>query len=471
MGKNKITISSIFRLAVFIFSIMVSIYMVYNNNNDGYKYYFLVPFLFGILFFTVKEISNNLNRLGMFVFNLIIIVKYLLMPLVNCIANYHVWRGVAPGVESTRIGVALTIYEMIMVFLIIFLYAKKFYIKNYKCKKSFLLKYSEKKFIYTIFIFIGIGLIILFPQFIHDYRFVFSSKELNLVEIEIPNSGISRLIIEFSKICVSIIVINECKKLYDKKPLFRYVLISIFVIIINLLFSSGMSRWTLAVPGIIFTFMMVELFPNDKKKILLILGGIVVLTVYVLSIKKAFGVDSQIKTNNDIYRLADTLQMYFSGPKNIGISIEAKKLISNSGILNIKALFNDLFFSAAGLSNLTDYSNTTISIFNYRYYFSYISQDQIIPIIGQGFMYFGYILSPIFTCICTYLMMAVDRKIYETTDIILYYVYGYIVIWLARSMMLNITIIFSQVFNTGIIFLTIYILNKHIVLKKKQSSL
>ena len=457
-SKRYISLTNLYRCLILFTGFPVGIFMIIKTNADSaYNFYFLVPLIFSLVVVTLKRISKNINFIGMMVLLAVMYFKYIVMPFVNCLSGYTLWRGITPNQVFIERGIWLTIYEMIAVLLTIYFFQNKFY--NISAKEEIA---TPKRYgVYISVVAIAILLVFLFPSLKDRLMFVLFANSGSEVNQDIQINGLLSTIFDFGRLILILLVICYCKVKYDKRSNIIYVFISMLAVMAYLLFSSGDSRWSIAVPGLILTFLLTKVFMKHKKEILFCIGTVMIIglvTITAVKMNYSYSINS-----NTLW--ADTLQMYFSGPKNIAFAIETKKTVNDLfGLFPINVVFNDFFRSVAGLSRLANTSASTIEFFNAHVYGNNISQDQIIPLMGQSFIYFGYIFTPFLTVLATIVMMFLDRKANKSPDIMQYYIFSYTAVWFARAMMLNATIIFAHFVNTLCLFLILKFINDKIVI-------
>jgi len=447
--KNIRVLADLYRCFVVITGFLVAFYMfIATDINSPYKFYFLIPFIFSVTILIYKKISKNISYIGMMTLLAIMYFKYIVMPFVNCLSDYTLWRGVSPNESFLKAGVWLTIYEMLGVLIIINIFEGKFY--NNTDKKS--ITVPKRYGIYVFVVVLALLLVIIFPGIPGGFiSSVLASDQVNKV---IPAKGLWITIFNFGSLILLLLLISYYKVKYDKSNSFKYVIVSIITILIYLFVSAGYSRWSIAIPGLILMDMMTKLFKKYKMIILLCIGTVLLVgLIAITSMKMNYNYDN-INSNSTLW--ADTLQMYFSGPKNIAFAIETKQFINVTyGYFPLNVIFNDFFRSVAGLSRFTNSYASTVDIFNTCIYKSTIAQDQIVPMMGQSFTYFGYLFSPLLTIFATIIMMFFEGKANKGADLMKYYIFSFTAVWFARAMMLNATIIFSQLTNTLCLFLII----------------
>ena len=153
------------------------------------------------------------------------------------------------------------------------------------------------------------------------------------------------------------------------------------------------------------------------------------------------------------------LDMYFAGPAGINNAIGLFNQ-TNSGL---SFFVPDMVQSMPIVNHWINAKQTTI--YTYNLYvgrlFTDTSGDQIIPLVGQGLIYFGYILSPILSMLSVLLIRWSDNKYLHTSSYPIY-LYAFLSVWTAvQAMALDLTIFFSWLYIRIVPFaLFIYFINK-----------
>jgi len=160
-----------------------------------------------------------------------------------------------------------------------------------------------------------------------------------------------------------------------------------------------------------------------------------------------------------LQKLSTSIQVYTGGPYNVAMSLETKEYFYD--IVNTNVLF-EFFKSFVGLNIfLKDFNfQTTSELFNYRIFFDPNNISQIIPIIGQGYFYFVFIIAPIFSIIFIFLGFYFNKLIDKKISLEIYYFLIIILIRLGFLMGHNSIILVNEIsYNLETIFI-LFTLNK-----------
>jgi len=138
------------------------------------------------------------------------------------------------------------------------------------------------------------------------------------------------------------------------------------------------------------------------------------------------------------------LNSYFSGPQNVEVGYQVSRYVENSDLSKMALLISDVFHNFPILNKyVADEELNSVRLFNRFYYNTNFIVDQIIPLVSQANMYFGFFLFvPIFLIvICAF-------KIYSLLKPNMGFLERYCVIYAFFSFSLinclNFTIFFQQ---------------------------
>ena len=417
MKKNNIEF--IIKILIFLCGCSISIYMFLNTNAEsGYEYYFIIPFLFGVLNIVFNSINyTNFRNIGPTIFNYTMVMKYIITPLILCLGNYSSYSGIIPENKYIKISIWLILFEMMVLCIFNEIFYKRMYLKE-KENESGQIVHFDYKIIYYIVIISGIIITIFIPETIADYRFIFDNSNLaETIKIDFPLSGLYRIIVLFARYCMVLLIIDYFYRKNEKRQSYWNIFFSFVPVIINCMIVSNLSRINILVPIVTFSVLIMNLFNTKKErkliiKILLVSGA---LMISYLSFFKFFGTGRGDVSNSTSFKWwGDTLNMYFSGPKETAVGIKAIEIVRNVyGINHIKLLLNDLSANVMLLSNFSNKDLTSTVLFNYVYFGRDISRSQIVPNIIEGIYYFGWIFSWIWEVIFLYLAYWFNLKIIE----------------------------------------------------------
>lgn len=448
---------------------LASFVIALREAPQGYEFLYLLPLSYGILHFLFPTVwGYGKGNIGMKVFNIILFIRYVIVPFTRSLGGYY--TGVAsPLSESVQIGIWIMLYELLVTFIMIFFFAKKFYVKKDNGIKK--INYINNNVILFGLLLLALGVLAMYPGLAARYNFVIFSEGIDRQSIDLNFSGFFSLLLDWGRFILPLLLVNHLSKKYYNTLKFRYVFLSIVIIIPNLLISVDASRFSILVPTISWSVLLGKLYPVYRKRIISFFALLSVVVLISLTLYKQFGyttTNQSLSEPLDASVVAHTFDVYFSGVNNMGFAIDMTRKFDN--VIDIKTFLNDLLYNTAFIGRNVDSNNLTPTWFNYAIYNSQGVVDQIIPISGQGYAYLGILLSPTFLVIALLLMMKLDGKLYKENRPEFIYLLTYMTVFLSMPMMLNVSIIKPIFTNMVFPLLLIFVVNRKIswVSPKKQ---
>lgn len=190
-----------------------------------------------------------------------------------------------------------------------------------------------------------------------------------------------------------LLIIIKIKK--SKIIKFKFLISSIVVLLFSLIMTD--TNADSLIFAIIFFCLLLMLYKNKRK---VIIYGVSILGTLFVGI-------GLLSTSSSSFSTTRTLNAYFGGVGNVSYALgmkdfdtaEAVKADFLRSLPIIKALFVDM--------------NSSTTIFNQ----SIKAKGQIIPAIGQSYIYFGVIFSPIISVVFAVLTVICESKIYNKNRI------------------------------------------------------
>ncbi|WP_192945194.1 O-antigen polymerase [Staphylococcus cohnii] len=316
--------------------------------------------------------------------------------------------------------------------------------KNLKLKIN---KDETKDKVYIFFLLFNIILLVLNRENISILG-IGQSTTNNLELEESMLTVLMSISLYISKYILIAIIIRYFYNLYKYKKNYMYIIYSIlFVLFINMIFI-GDNRMDAMLP--IITSLLLLNYLYGKK--MFVFNGIMVLfsiaAIYSISILR--GSFEYSITNDKNALITDYLQIYFGGIYNIALSIEASSFNNNEFLV----FFYDLVRPFLGLNLLwrSDEIQMSSTIFNIRIFGTDEHTTQIIPLLGQFYMPFGYlgvVIAPLLISLLLRFFLTRLYKSYIIDSVILIP----ILIRLCFSYFQNISIFINEMSSLLIIFL------------------
>lgn len=460
-----------------IISIIVSCYCIYKMHVFDYPFW-QIPFVYMLLIHWYSA-SKPCTGAGHTALMIAMSGRYLLTPL--SIYGTESLSKFATQYGYLNEAIILIIYEMISLFIVLFICDKKYKLRvrgnTCNSQQSFaIIGRMIKPYWFYITLSVWLIIAVFYKNIVGGFNVLVSGALNEMREVEQVNYGASNIIggILWQTLCVWIFsyLVFRQRGLVASNNLQRPVILSLIytIVIITLSFidQSGLSRWfTIVITGASVA-MLLKLFPHEKKLIVLtIIVPSAILILFITLFKNVGLILGESSIGDALFDLFDPSKMdiYFSGPVNVN---NALNVYYNSN-LDISTIINDLCNNMPIVNHYMDTRETSVYAYNASLGRIYDNNagDQIMPLIGQSMIYFGLLLAPLLSCFSTIIVCWADYKFTICKDFLLF-LFSFIAIWFAvESMMLNLTITASWMYNRIIPFyLAFWLTNKMSGIKK-----
>lgn len=432
----------------------------FKNINLKYIYIFPLAFSIGLLIFH-KMLINYFKSI---VFTVVIseyFFKLVIIPIFLVIGNnYSLLRNVEVY-KNMNFGILLTSYEWFCISFFLYILSKKkvSIITEEKIKLN-----SKIKII--VFLLLTIVIIIaFFNSEVLGFSFsIFDFDNTRHLKIRKMQENVSKInyiiyiyCFEYLKYLLPVYVLGSLEK--TKSKILKILIVILDIILILILSGSTLAETIIVL--IVFVILVVNIYFFKYKKIIYtsIFSVIGILSILLLGIKSI--TIMQINNLTIFDYMSAILQGYFSGPINVATALSIKKEINGiilmlidfvKGIIILNPFFKD-FSSSIELFNQTFYNSTRI-------------KDQIIPMIGQLYLYFGFLLSPCLLFFIIKLSIFFENQSKNSADLFSKFMFIYLSVFLSMSIiMYNLSIVVSKLFMLSI-FIIIYLIENNIRRKK-----
>jgi hypothetical protein len=443
------------------------LYTVYESDNKGYMYLCLLPIAYGIAyFFVLRRWIYKKLKIFLTIFTGATFIRYVCMPIIIVLSGYYEGRSaVSPTYESFQAACLLMIYELFIAIVLIELLQRK---SKAKTTISFHMNFDFPKYTIVYLMFIGITLILSFlkPQSYNLFSFI--SPRLSGAEHLTSPPFLEAIIIYMIFTCKHLIFVLLLTQLFKKYKYTNqniYQNIAFFIVLVNISVFYGLNRSDLVMPAIASILLYILLF-RDKNIIKYVFTGFIVF-ILVSLIAESRELASVSRNQNSLVDIADFIQGYFGGVYNVAISIETYEYFPESRSF-IRVLYDTLrpFIGFNVLLKNIDITITNL-YFNQRLWFSYF-YSQIIPMVGQGYIHFGFIFAPLLDCIIISIAHIMENQLNKSKRIEVFYFFSICLIRMAFLMGQNTGNISNEISMNLVMFGVIYQLNNRILLKEKS---
>lgn len=432
--------------------ILLFIIIIFKGYNKKYILLILSPLVYVFVYLMFAKIYLYWNNPGMFVLNCVSFIRYYFLPILIIANNNYL------TISMFRIeGIILFIYEEICIGFFLTILSQKIYSKNISVKTV----YNSNKIGIILKALVLLGVIILFsnPNILDQYNFFWvSADNAEIVKSRSIITGLNAIIFDWAKLVFPLMLATFFIKKYKKNSKWIYYFFTILVVLFfNLMVFSGTSRNSAIIPGIASMFFILKIFPEKRKYTFIILSVCIFIVIIRLTIFKTEYIGTDNFSTMDGF--IEYIENYFAGPKQMSISISAYKIYKS--LFTFETFITDIFGNFPGLSQFFNLENRTATLFNLAYYSGGNNRDAIIPMVGSGLFYFGYIFS-ILPEMVIILFMALTDNFYRNSNTIgeLYFS-AYFGVRFGYYYYLSISTVFSFIYTMVIpIIILVYLDNK-----------
>lgn len=444
--KRNIVLWEICNFVAFFYCIFASV-----NRQTEYGV-FLLPLAYSILFAVCYRSRRLIGKTpGVTVIMGVMFCRYVVLPVVLCSSGEL--SKYANDYRYMVQAVIIMLYEMFAIFMALEMTATKawyIYTRQYdQGRKNVIVR---PPFLVVLVIFCVLVGIYLTNQNILNGNIFLVNDVANEVDESIQDvSSLVKIVWQCITAWFFVYGINRQKDKYAVDEKRRHVGIAIIYmllyVIITYIGQARISRWYTLVSAITAIFVLISLFPGEKKKIAMTtIIPVVALILMASALKTGLGIQ---RGTGSLYSLFSKLitatsgDAYFAGPVSVNNAIGLSK-INGVGLHNI---IYDIFNNMPIINHLVDTNNSTVYLYNAHlgriFYGS--RGDQIIPLVGQSGIFFSWVLAPLLSCFSVFLIRATDKKYVETTSY-MKYIWGFVAVWFGLETILNMTINLSWLY-------------------------
>lgn len=439
-----------------------------NNISSGYENIILFPIVYLLVYIVVYRIILK-SKYKFTAYGVIIMqwIRFVLMPPILAIAGSNAgFVYLNPDSSTLNLATLLMIYELLFssVFILIWISILSKFIKIKKIDYSNV-KLVGNKLIYVLFVVLGVLVYLLVGR---------KNELINFLIIPVSDNNIDRAgdvtgslmvlaqqIILISAFVLFLLVINYCLKKYNVLKSNKYIYISILISLFCVVLIIGERRSAQLYISIVAIWILTNIYPKFKYKIITIIGMTGFMVILLMSIYKFFGAflvgsygEALGNANIDIAWISRTLQSYFFGPENIAVVLE----FFQQSNLNLSNFFKDIVRSIFLVNVVVpDTYLTTSQQFNSHIYNGSQLSGHIISSVSFGMIFFGILLSPIVSIINIIFATIIENILYSVKSLEMMFLWSYILVRFIRNLYVNTPSLlnFSTIFlgTCGLLFI------------------
>lgn len=450
MNKRSIYISAKQFVALIII-IILSMFCFGINHTKGYLLVLLpITYIACYIVFLGRLCQKSMT---VKIITICAALRYVLLPLMHSISPVFSFSRITINHISILNGaIGLMCYELVFVsvFLWVFINRKR----RRRLTDNSVERNVEKDFdfehnrygIVFLFSLVAIVSVAFYPQVLSQISFlsirVNTAQRIGLLVAESSSfDSIMKQVFVTAILALYVVGVTSIKRnIYPRNPKSAFG-ISLFLTlsIIGLIVSEQRSAQVYsAFAGIV---LMTQLYPERKKTIARIVGVFAVLVLAILSVYKvfyAFMYDSYAEAlrnaNYATTGFTKDLEIYLLGPVTVASSMMFAEIKTIS--FTLAQLLYDFGRSTIGISFLLKDSELILTSEAYNQYVTngIAKSGFLLPITGQGYAFFGVILSPVLLCLFYSVAIRLEEKIKSSKSTYAVFFVSYAYIRLATCM-------------------------------------
>lgn len=476
LGKNR-CISTI-DTGCLIASI-IAIFLCFFKGKGAYQYIGFLPFVFTVCYLLIL-LPLGRKSFTVKIISLCAFLRYVVLSVFQSIQPIYSFSGYTihdMGLISKAI--ALMCYELVFVSLFIKFY---FSIKHSGSEKSGM-KYVKQRFtskknkhgLIFAFSFCAILYSLVNPNLMRQISFLVirsnTSVRMGMNAASSSSSDmISRQVFVTAILSMVVIAITLLRtKVYKKHPKFAFRCSILLTVLCTCMIISE-QRSSQVYCAFAAVILLIQLYPEKKRRIIAIIGVTAGAVLIMLSIYKTFYAfmyssyaDAIANSDMGLESMVQSLEIYLLGPVTVASAIEFASLGTFS--FSLPQLFFDFGRSTIGISFMLKDSDRTLTSVAYNQFITGGRADSgyLLPITGQGYDFLGFLFAPILICFLFYLAFKIEKIMFKSGSTYVVFFSAYVYIRVATCMVssnLNsvLVAVSTVVISAGMIFAVQYIL-------------
>lgn len=417
-------------------------YYIYSKATprNGLELLFIVPlfFAFCILAFGKTILPYQEKGIGLKIYYTIILVRYLIQPFLIILSNGHL-NNRMPEAREDSYPVAILIYgiELFIACIVIKqwfpIYVRK-YKKEYIAKKQIPLNSYGK----NVLIVFSLFLLIRFNSWMPGLKILGLKEPISTIAVVFDATIFNCL-----KVFVFIFLLIEAKKHSNNKINFQiYFGLAFIAAIFNFISYFGSNRSFIYETAIATITILIAIYPQYKKKILVVLLPLSLAIMIISYVNKQFSKEnaSTFQSQDSKVVTSNIVEEYANGFWTVARSYQASIGISSK--TSLEAFIKDFSDGVSGLADLPGFKTINESLSDLRsssdvFKDSLKQRDdrgQMLSLSGGFLIIGGDLLGWPFLIIGNYLMIMLLVKMDVASKFIKDLYYKYMYIWMSILM-------------------------------------
>lgn len=382
-------------------------------GGSHYVYLLLFPLAYLFSFLTLLKYTRKgccyriTNVLVLTMFWL----RMIALPIYGIISGQYLALS---GKGNISLSIALCIYECLIV--TCFLYYMSARMHKFKPNDVRRVLVGNQFIYFIFFLFVGV-IYSMYGSRLNTFDFLIKDIGLDVErEGDIVDSQILivRQIVSSGVLFLFFCLVNILRKYFSRTQRSIYVLIAILLAVVLVGIIVGERRTSQVYMAFACCWLLVNIFPNHKKRIVFSIGSIALFVLVMMTIYKqynAFLYDTyeealENKTLAQGFSLG-LMDAYYNGISTVSRNLD----FGSSENLSLMNILYDFARSIFGISYLLkDKMMLTVELYNYKIYGGEQTNGYLFSSIGYGYIYMGALLSPVFTIINVWIALFLEKK-------------------------------------------------------------
>lgn len=379
---------------------IVALIVFFAPKDPGYFWMFLMPITYVVMFVMIyRQRVASEKPIFFMVLLVVCFFRYVVLPLLlTSTGSYGGRSSVPPSADSFNASIFLICYEGLAIAIAINMWERHRHGNWNRYSRSRNVRLTQKVYTSLPFFYV-LSLLALSSLLL--YVSPVARSLVNFVEpvsisfrdvfsYSMTDNLISNFFIISKQIFFVSLLVWVARK-YEKSRSGMLLFVVLGLVLLNSVIYVGKSRVDILICAIASLLIATHLFGSRMKAVaVFVLFFVSVLIVYVTSAREVVTTSASALVN-----FTDIVQVYTGGIYNVAIGLETKEWFPEAG--SISVLFFDIFRPMVGVNYLIKdldilYSNI---YFNERMWVYIDRRSQIIPMVAQGNLFFGYVLAPV----------------------------------------------------------------------------
>lgn len=388
---------------------LISLFRVgFSDVKSGYENFYLLPLSFGLvyIFCYSRLIFNKKTSPYLYAIIIIFFLRYVAYPFLVVVSGFYDNGGrninpiPSPIYEK---AIILMCYELFIYSIAIYYFERSFQKRRTMGLNLLLINSYYSNRIYHLFFFIGTLMLILnksWTTIIFNPLQLISDDDLGS-EYGTSNTmalALGNLFYVLKNVFFVAGTLFVTKLRYIKKTISAFTFWSGILVLVAFVtaFSFGLNRMKIVIMTIVsLYYVYLTLKPYIEFRLSHIAIGLSLLILPLITLNLVTNARNYYSTSDSwTASKAGAIQVYLGGAHNVATCIDMNE--TNPDEVSLKNLAFDFVRPTLGINYLVRNSDLKYSnqLFN-KHIYGNDHMAQIIPIIGQGYIYFGFILSPL----------------------------------------------------------------------------